>query len=94
MPGSLADPGIPAWSQIDESDLDYINGLVINAMAPGSVTLLTRKYGRGLDFKIQKSKQQQRRGAGHSDPSFRLQKARRLKSWVARRGREKRGLTG
>jgi hypothetical protein len=35
-----------------EMDLDTINGLVVRAVRGGTVTLLTRVHGRGLDFKV------------------------------------------
>uniref|UniRef100_A0A7S0M5L2 SecA family profile domain-containing protein n=1 Tax=Cryptomonas curvata TaxID=233186 RepID=A0A7S0M5L2_9CRYP len=41
-------------ANLDDSDVDYINGIVANATLPGKVTLLTRKFGRGLDFKPNK----------------------------------------
>ena len=41
-------------ANLDESDVEYINGIVANATLPGKVSLLTRKFGRGLDFKPSK----------------------------------------
>jgi hypothetical protein len=41
-------------ANLDDSDVEYINGIVANATSPGRVTLMTRKFGRGLDFKPNK----------------------------------------
>mmetsp|Transcript_11296 Transcript_11296/g.31521 ORF Transcript_11296/g.31521 Transcript_11296/m.31521 type:complete len:2613 (-) Transcript_11296:150-7988(-) len=41
-------------SNVDDQDVQYVNGIVANATLPGKVTLITRKFGRGLDFKASK----------------------------------------
>ena len=42
-------------ANVEDADVQYIGGIVANAGLPGKVTLLTRKFGRGLDFKPSKA---------------------------------------